>query len=458
RTVFPDLDGEPYQHILTPTEAHLTLPAEPVTEDTLASRLAECVQHGFELDGEIPLVARLLTSGPGEAVLVLVMHHIAADGWSMTPLAADLASAYAARCGGEGPEWNPLPVQYADYSVWQHELLGEDTDPDSLLRRQAAYWTDHLRGLPDVVSLPTDRPRTATPSYRSDTVSFTLDASTHAALRELARAADATLFMVLHAGLAALLSRLGAGRDIAVGSPIAGRTDEGLDDLVGFFVNTLVIRADVTSDPTFGELLTQIRETSLAAYSHQDIPFEYLVERLNPQRSPGHHPLVQIMLALQNSTDLAFELPGVRAEFEDPGVSGSQFDLTVNMGETFDEDGRPAGMSGLIEYATDLYDAGTVELFGARLVRVLSEAVAGPGSRVGELDVLSGGERERLLGWSVAGGTPVPVTLPGLFAGRVRECPDAVAVVRGEGVWSYGELAGRVNRLARWLIGRGVGP
>ncbi|MBU6536760.1 condensation domain-containing protein, partial [Streptomyces mayonensis] len=433
RTVFPDLDGEPYQHILTPTETHLTLPVEPVTEDAVASRLAACVRHGFELDSEIPLTARLLSLKPREAVLVLVMHHIAADGWSMTPLAADLATAYAARRGGEGPDWSPLPVQYADYSVWQHELLGEDTDPDSLQRRQAAYWTDHLSGLPDVVSLPTDRPRSANPSYRSDTVSFALDASMHAALRELARAADTTLFMVLHAGLAALLSRLGAGRDIAVGSPIAGRIDEGLDDLVGFFVNTLVIRADVTSDPTFGELLTQIRETSLAAYSHQDIPFEYLVERLNPQRSPGHHPLVQIMLALQNSTDLAFELPGIRAEFENPGVSGSQFDLTVNMGETFDEDGNPAGMSGLIEYATDLYDVGTVELFGARLVRMFGEVIARPEVRVGGLDVLSGGERERLLGWSAADGVPVPVpvpvTLAGLFAGRVRECPDAVAVV-----------------------------
>ncbi|MFD7552241.1 amino acid adenylation domain-containing protein [Streptomyces sp. NPDC059816] len=458
RTVFPDLDGEPYQHVLTPTEAHLTLPVEPVTENEMASRLAACVQHGFELDSEIPLTAQLLTSGPREAVLVLVMHHIAADGWSMTPLAADLAAAYAARRGGEGPEWAPLPVQYADYSVWQHELLGEDTDPDSLLRRQAAYWTDHLSGLPDVVSLPTDRPRTATPSYRSDTVSFAVDASTHAALRELARASDATLFMVLHAGLAALLSRVGAGHDIAVGSPIAGRTDEGLDDLVGFFVNTLVIRADVTSDPTFGELLTQVRETSLAAYSHQDIPFEYLVERLNPQRSPDHHPLVQIMLALQNNTDLAFALPGLRSEFVDPGLSGSQFDLTINMGETFDEDGRPAGMSGLIEFATDLYDRDSVDLFGARLVRVLSGAVAETGSRVGELEVLGVGERERLLGWSASGVAPVLSTLPELFVGRVRECPDAVAVVCGGEEWSYGELGVRANRLARWLIDGGVGP
>ncbi|MEU1014575.1 non-ribosomal peptide synthase/polyketide synthase [Streptomyces sp. NPDC005898] len=458
RTVFPDVDGEPHQHILTPAETHLALAVEPVTEDAVASRVAACVRHGFELDREIPLFARLLATGPREAVLVLVMHHIAADGWSMTPLAADLASAYAARRGGAEPEWSALPVQYADYSLWQHDLLGEDTDPDSLLRRQADYWTEHLRDLPDIVSLPTDRPRTATPSYRSDTVSFALDASTHAALRELARSADATLFMVLHAGLAALLSRLGAGRDTAVGSPIAGRTDEGLDDLVGFFVNTLVIRADLAADPTFGELLNQIRGTSLAAYGHQDIPFEYLVERLNPQRSPGHHPLAQVMLALQNNTDLAFELPGLRAQFEDPGVSGSQFDLTVNLGETFDEDGNPAGMSGLIEYATDLYDAGTVEAFGARLVRVLSGAVAVPGTRVGELDVLGGDERERLLGWSAPGDAPVPVTLPDLFAGRARECPGAVAVVGGEGAFSYGELAGRVNRLGRWLIGRGVGP
>ncbi|WP_308408243.1 non-ribosomal peptide synthetase, partial [Streptomyces mayonensis] len=461
RTVFPDLDGEPYQHILTPTETHLTLTVEDARSVERRDRLVhDMARHGFELDREMPLRAMLLTTGPGEAMLMLTLHHIAGDGWSMAPLAEGLVTAYAARREGRSPRWSAMPVQYADYSVWQHELLGEDTDPDSLLRRQAAYWTDHLRGLPDVVCPPTDRPRPSEASHSSEMLPFEIDAETHATLRELARAHGATLFMVLHAGLAGLLSRLGAGTDIAVGSPIAGRTDEGLDDLVGFFVNTLVLRTDTSGRPSFAELLAQVRENSLAAYTHQDVPFEYLVEKLNPQRSTAHHPLVQVMLTLQNTAEVRFDLPGLQARLENPGQGSSQFDLLLNIGETFDENGGPAGVTGFVEYATDLYDPDTVAAFGARYVRLLNTAAAAADLPVDTLDLLAPEERRQLLGWSGAHGSArlEPLTLPGLFAEAVRRAPTSPAVVRGDEEWTYAELDAWSNRIARLLADRGLGP
>ncbi|MEU0163818.1 amino acid adenylation domain-containing protein, partial [Streptomyces sp. NPDC006261] len=480
RTVFPDLDGEPYQRILTPTEAHLTLTTEAAESEERRDRLVhDLARYGFELDREIPLRATLLTVQPDESVLMLVMHHIASDGWSMAHLAEDLVAAYAARRTGEPPTWSALPVQYADYSLWQHELLGEDTDPDSLLRHQAAYWTDHLNGLPDIVSLPADRPRPTEASHRSEMLPFEIDAATHTALRELARSADATLFMVLHTGLAAVLSRLGAGSDIAVGSPIAGRTDESLENLVGFFVNTLILRTDTSGRPAFADLLTQVRGTSLAAYAHQDVPFEYLVEKLNPKRSPGHHPLVQIMLTLQNTTEANFDLPGLRARLENPGRGSSQFDLLLNIGETFDESGGPAGISGFLAYATDLYDPATAEAFGARLTRLLTAAAADPDRAVDTLDLLVPQERRRLLGWSgvrdlptaagAASAGPVsdgtrgravlePLTLPGLFADAVRRAPTSPAVAWGDEELTYAELDAWSNRVAWQLRGQGLGP
>jgi hypothetical protein len=243
RTMFPDEDGSPRQSILPP-DAAPTLAVVPVSEAGLDEALTAASRQGFDLARELPLRAHLFVLGPREHVLLVVLHHIAGDGWSLAPLARDLAAAYRARCRGQAPELPPLPVQYADYTLWQYEVLGREDDPDSAIARQLAFWTETLKGIPDQLDLPTDRPRPAVSSYRGDTIAVSIGPALHDRLAALARESQASLFMVLQAGLAALLTRLGAGTDIPIGSPIAGRTDSALDDLVGFFVNTLVLRTD----------------------------------------------------------------------------------------------------------------------------------------------------------------------------------------------------------------------
>ncbi|WP_405912206.1 non-ribosomal peptide synthase/polyketide synthase [Streptomyces sp. NBC_00963] len=457
RTVFRETDGVPYQIVLSTAQAHPALPVVELDESQLAERLANTARRGFDLAAEPPIRAELYALAPDRHVLLVVVHHIAADGWSMGPLSGDLATAYAARCRGEEPQWSPLPVQYADYTRWQRDLLGDAADPDSLFARQLAYWKDELAGIPQQVRLPADRPRPPVASQQGDRVVVRLDPELHQALRDLATERGASMFMVLQAGLAALLNRLGAGTDIPIGSPIAGRTDQALDELVGFFVNTLVLRTDTSGDPGFSELLGRVRQKALTAYDHQDVPFEYLVEVANPVRSLAHHPLFQIMLALQNAPLGEFALSGLETGHLEAPTGTSRVDLTFSLAEQFRPDGGADGLVGAVEYATDLFDASTVELLFERWARVLRAAVADPGRPISRIDLMSDAERHRLLyGFNDTAAELLSASVPELFARQVRADADAVAVVAGSTELTYAELDLRAGLLARALIRQGV--
>ncbi|WP_406443872.1 non-ribosomal peptide synthetase [Streptomyces sp. NBC_00631] len=465
RTVLPARDGEPFQHVLAPGEVGEVLRVTRATEDEAAGLVAAEVGHGFDLAAEIPLRALLVETGPDVHVLVVVLHHVAGDGWSMGPLARDISRAYAARCAGHEPGWQQLPVQYADYTLWQRELLGSAEDPGSVLARQVAYWRKALAGAPQELALPVDRPRPVMASHRGHTVALDVPADVHAQLAALAREQGVTLFMVVQAALAVLLSRLGAGEDIPIGTAVAGRTDPALHDLVGFFVNTLVLRADLSGDPTFLDLLQRVRETSLAALEHQDVPFERLVESLAPDRSLSRHPLFQVMLSVQHLGQATMKLPGLRAEgmlnADGTATQGlpSRFDLEVTLSEVTDGVGRPVGLRGSVIGSADLFDVDSVGLFAERLVRVLSVVAADPLVRVGGVEVLSEVERGRVVvGWNDTGVAVPDVTWPVLFAGRVAVDPGGVAVVCGDEEVSFAELDERASRFAGVLVSRGVGP
>jgi amino acid adenylation domain-containing protein len=468
RTVFVEDGGLPAQRVLDVKDARPSLTrtdAAGSTEEEHRRLLAEAARYSFDLSKDLPLRAELITAHPREHVLVLVVQHIAGDGWSMAPLSNDLAAAYSARRRGQQPGWAPLPVRYADYTLWQRELLGDPTDPGSRFSRQVAYWERALDGMPELLDLPADRPRPAVASYRGDVLAFEIDAGLHQSLTALARSQGATLFMVLHAALAVLLTRLGAGTDIVIGSPVAGRTDEALDDLVGLFVNTLLLRVDTSGNPSFAQVLAGARETDLAAYTQQDVPFEYLVQVLNPERSLAHQPFHQVVLALQNAPAGEFELDGldVRTEFIGTGTAKVEFALMLwerRHAEAADT-AIAHGIDGYVEFATDLFDHGTVRQLVDRLVRVLRAVVSSPDQRISDIDVLTPDEASRLLGeWSGGGDeSAVGEPLPDLFERQVERTPKAVAVEYGtETAVRYEELNSRANRLARALHGLGVGP
>ena len=458
RTLFPEADV-PEQLILPPEAARPVLERRDLAEADLPDALAAAAGHSFDLARELPIRAWLFRLAPARHVLLVLCHHIASDGWSMAPLARDLSRAYAARLRGEAPGFAPLPVQYADYALWQRALLGEEDRPDSLIARQGGYWQERLAGLPERLDLPADRPRPAAMSYRGGAVPLEIGAELHAALAGLARRHQASLFMVMQAGLAALLTRLGAGTDIPLGSPIAGRTDDALDELVGLFVNTLVLRTDTSGDPGFATLLERVRADDLAAYAHQDLPFERLVELINPARSTAHHPLFQVMLTFQNNARASFALPGLTVAPQPIAGTAAKFDLSFALWERREADGTPAGILGRIEYASDLFEASSVERLGARFVRLLKAVAADADRPIGQIDLLDPAERHQILETWNATARPVPAaTLPGLFEAQAGRAPEASALVFEGETLSYGELNARANRLARLLIGRGVGP
>ena len=458
RTVFPAAEGVPFQRVLAPGEAAPELPVRDTDEASLAAELTAEAARPFDLSREIPLRAVLHRLAEQSHVLLLVVHHIAGDAASMAPLSRDLATAYRARLDGTEPGWAPLPVQYADYTLWQRRLLGSDQDPDSLISDQLRFWRETLADLPEQLPLPTDHPRPPVASHRGGTVDFGIGAASHAGLTALARQTNATLFMVVQAALAALLTRLGAGEDVPIGSPVAGRTDEALDGLVGFFVNTLVLRTDTSGGPTFRQLVERVRDADLNAFGHQDVPFERLVEELKPARSLGRHPLFQTMLTVQGPAADDFEMSGLRVESAVDGLDLAKFDLSFGMSELRDADGAAAGMAGQLKYAADLFERGGAESIAGRLVRLLDAVAADPELRPSALGLLSGQERGRLLGeWNdTAAGLPAG-TLLDRFEAWAARTPDAPALVAAGGSLSYAELDDRAERLARLLRERGVG-
>jgi amino acid adenylation domain-containing protein len=460
RTVFLAVDGQPYQRVLGMDELGWALPVTGAAgEEDLLAVVAGIVAEPFDLAARVPVRARLLAAGPGVHVLVLVVHHIATDGWSTGVLARDLGTAYAARRQGRAPGWDPLPVQYADYAIWQRELLGDEDDPGSLLARQAGWWRQVLAGAPPELALPADRPRPAEASYRGHTVPVDVPAVVYQRLAVLAREQGVTLFMVVQAALAVLLSRLGAGIDIPVGTGIAGRTDEALDDLVGFFVNTLVLRTDVSGDPEFTEILSRVRQFWLGALEHQDVPFERLVDDLAPDRSLVRHPLFQVMLTVRNNAPVSGGLPGVRASAVPAGAGAARFDLDVSLGEARDGQGQPGGLHGQLLAAADLFDEVTVRAVADRFARVLATVAAEPQARPRQVQVLDAAERAQLVaGWNDTA-APVPAgSLPELVVARAARIPDAIAVCCGGSWVSYGQLLERAARLGGYLRAAGAGP
>ncbi|WP_316035641.1 non-ribosomal peptide synthetase [Saccharothrix longispora] len=461
RTTFPEVDGEPRQAVLDPAAATALLSAATrrvdTTEDALPAELADAVRHRFALAHDLPVAVRLYRLAADHHVLLLLLHHVAADGWSLAPLLRDLGTAYRARHAGGAPDFAPLPVQYADYTLWQHDVLGSADDEGSPLRAQLDHWRAHLAGLPDVLDLPTDRTRSSRSGSAGGSVPLTLDADVHARVARLAAEHGASPFMVLHAALAATLTRLGAGTDIPVGTPVAGRRDESLDELVGFFVNTLVLRTDTSGEPTFAELLDRVRDGDLAAFANQDVPFDRLVDELAPQRSLARHPLFQVALVLQNNADPDLDLPGVTPEVVDLPAGPAKFDLSFTLAERHGADGAPAGLLGELEYSRDLFQEDTAHRLADRFARVLDQVTATPGVRVGELDLLAPHEREQLArGTAGPVGPPADATVLPAFERFARTAGDRRALVAGDVRLTAAEVERRANRLAHALLRRGT--
>ncbi len=473
RTVFPAVGAEgarAEQRVLLPEAAEVPLPVLPGSEAGLSAALAGEAARGFDLARQLPLRAKLFALGPKEHVLSLVLHHIAADGWSLGPLAADLAEAYRARLARGAPAFLPLPVQYADYTLWQRRLLGAEDDPKSELSRQLDHWRKALDRLPAEIELPSDHPRRASATHRGAVVRTEVPAPLTRALRAFARESGASLFMVAQAGLAALLTRYGAGTDIPVGSPVAGRGDAALHGLVGMFVNTLVLRTDTSGDPTFAELLARVRDFDLAAYQNQDVPFEKLVEVLSPDRSMARNPLFQVILDCRDADSVPDTGAELTIEPLPTEAATAKWDLFVQL--TADPAADRIDLA--IEYARDLFEERTVRRLAEALVRLLDSAVTEPARPLSRLEVLTPEALGtlRALGQGPEGPRAAAGTVTALVDARVAAAPDAIALrfatgagpdgarpggARLGGALTYAQLDAAANRTARHLAALGVG-
>ncbi|MCD5354918.1 amino acid adenylation domain-containing protein [Kineosporia mesophila] len=460
RTVFPSVGGVAHQHVLDADRIQPPVRVAEVADRDRPALVRRLSREPFDLAGDLPLRVWYLPDENGDGgVLLLVVHHIAGDGWSLGPMLRDLETAYAAVQDDASPVWDDLPVQYADYALWQREVLSA-VGPEQL-----AYWRDRLKGMPDELDLPVDRPRPVVAGHRGGTVGIEVPADLARRLAGLARSEQSTLFMVLQTALAATLTRLGAGTDLPVGTAVAGRTDAQLDDLVGFFVNTLVIRTDTAGDPSFRELLGRVRENLLEAYAHQDLPFERLVEALNPERSTARHPLFQTMLVLQNRDGATPRFGGAATGEYPVEMNLAEVDLFLGLGQAHDESGRTAGITGGIDYSTDLFDRSTVERLAALYLRMLELMVDAPDRPFTDAEVLDADEARTVARRWV---NPLPGPPPGRPAGarsvddvfrhQAALTPATVAVRLGEKTATFAELDEAASDLAGELTARGLRP
>ncbi len=451
RTTFRETDGGPVQ-VIAPF-AGFALPVEDLPELDDGERAAEArrlaareAAHPFDLAAGPLFRATLLRLGRGEHVLLMCTHHIVSDGWSHQVLMRELGVLYDAY--GRGTE-SPLPepeVQYVDYAAWQRaQPLGPDSPG-------VAYWKRRLAGVPELLDLPTDHPRPPVPTFRGARVPVAVPPAVLDRLRELARGEAATLHMVVLAAFQALLARYSGQDDVAVGSPVAGRTRREMEGLIGLFVNTLVLRTDLSGDPGFRELLGRARETALGAYQHQDVPFEKVVAELGPRRSLSHSALFQVMLQLDEAGEAAAPAAGSAGVAVESATA--QFDLTLSL------TARPGGLAGTLEYTTDLFEAGTARRMADHLVRLLERVAADPDVRLSEVELLDDAERRRVVEeWNrTAAERPAGRCIHELIAEQVERTPDAVAVVSGDEELTFRELDARADRLARRLAGMGAGP
>ncbi|WP_420130689.1 amino acid adenylation domain-containing protein [Longimicrobium sp.] len=457
RTVFGQVNGSPVQ-VIVPFGG-FTLPVEDLSglgeldrEAAVRERAGEEARRAFDLAAGPLFRAALLRLDTDDHVLLLSMHHIVSDGWSMGVLDREMWTLYEAYRDGRASPLPELPVQYADYAVWQREqLAGEALD------RQLAYWRERLAGAPELLELPTDRPRPAVQTYRGASVPLELSLELLERLQALGRGEGATLYMTLLGAFQVLLSKYSGGDDIVVGSPIAGRTRGEVEGLIGFFINTLVLRTDLSGDPSFRETLRRVREATLGAYAHQEVPFEKLVAELQPERSLSHSPLFQVMFTLQNvegGEGGGGALPGLQVGGVGAAMEIAKFDLSLTFVAT------PQGLLGGLNYSTDLFERGTVERMLGHLARVLEQVAADADVRLSRLALTGPAERSMVLEEWNRTERPYPrgVCIHELFNAQVRERPDALALVWGDVQLTYRELDARANQLANHLVRLGVGP
>ncbi|MEA2693693.1 MAG: hypothetical protein QOJ16_3080, partial [Acidobacteriota bacterium] len=421
--------------------------------ETEAGRLTrEEARRPFDLARGPLLRTALLRFGPEAHRALLTMHHVVSDGWSVGVLVRELETLYAAYSAGRPSPLPELPVQYADYAVWQRGWLAGEA-----LAAQLGWWRERLAGAPEVLDLPADHPRPAVPSGRAGRVRSALPGAAGEALARLGRSRGATLHMTLLAGFSCLLARYAGQEDVLVGSPIANRTRREVEPLIGFFVNTLVLRTELAGDPTFGALLGQVRESLFAAHAHQDLPFERLVEELSPERSLAHTPLFQVMLVLQEAVLGALRLPGLAVRPLPQEEAVARFDLLLQA--TTPMEGIGKGLALALEYSRDLFEEATAARMLAHLGNLLAGAAAAPGLRLTALPLLGEAEREELLRWNEGPAQVVGIErVHAFFEAQAERSPWAPAVEMDGEVLTYAEVEERANRLAHHLQALGVGP